>query len=368
MTGVRHIAWWEPEFGTRESKLLIRVLESRFLNDGDVTSLFERKLARHLGAAHAVAVTSGTSAIFLALAGLGIGPGDEVLVPDITFIATANAVSLTGAAPVLVDVDPATLTLDANTIARWTTKRTKAVVPVHISGRAADMEKILREASKRNLYVVEDAAEALGSVHQGKFLGTLAHAGCFSFTANKIITSGQGGAVVTNDAALARRLRALKDQGRPVRGTGGADIHESVGYNFKYTNLQAAVALGQLACLRQRSALMREIYRAYRRGLAGIRGVSLLPMDVGQGEAPQWIDALVEDRDGLCDYLRSKEVHCRKFWLPLHTQKPYAQPDSLFPNATMLASKAVWLPSSFKLTGGDVQHVCRLVKRYLSRG
>ena len=197
------------------------VIDSGFLNDGEVTTQFESQMAELLACKHVVATTSGTAAIFLALAGLGVGAGDEVIVPDVTFIATANAVTLTGAKPVLVDIDPAKLTLDPECTERAITARTKAIVPVHVSGRAADMDAILDIAKRHGLLVVEDAAEALLSKHQGRCLGTFGIAGCFSLSPNKTVTTGQGGLVATDDDRLHVRLRELKDQGRPVRAPEG---------------------------------------------------------------------------------------------------------------------------------------------------
>ena len=347
-----------------ERRLVLAALGSNFLNDGPLTARFERRLAKLLGVRHVVAVTSGTSALFVSLAALGIGPGDEVLVPDVTFIATANAVSLAGAEPVLVDVAPRTLTIAPAAARRLVTRRTKAIIPMHLSGRAADMKALARIASAHRLAVVEDAAEALGSKLGGRFLGTFGDAGCFSFTANKIITSGQGGAIATDDDALHRRLREVKDQGRPKRGTGGADEHVSIGYNFKYTDLQAAVALGQLGRLRGRNRRMRELREAYGRGLAGIRGIRPLPFQAGA--SPEWVDALAEDRDGLIGFLADHGVECREFWHPLHSQRPYARPDAWFPVSARLVPQAFWLPSSFMMKDSDIARVCRLVRGYLA--
>src|ERR1700733_14306339 len=191
------IPWWTPQIGPAEFSLVREVLESNYLNEGDVTAAFEARIAELVGATYAIAVTSGTTAIALSLMGLGIGPGDEVIVPDITFIATANAVALAGAKPGLVDIDPRTLNIDPEAVARAITARTKAIVPVHVSGRAADMRAIIAIATQHRLVVVEDAAEALMSSHEGKYLGTYGDAGCFSFSPNKTITTGQGGVIVT---------------------------------------------------------------------------------------------------------------------------------------------------------------------------
>ena len=355
------IPWWRPETGHEEREMVLRVLESNYLNDGDVTTDFERGMAAALGARYGVAVTSGTAAIFLALVGAGVQHGDEVIVPDVTFIATANAVTLAGASPVFVDIDPTTLTLDPEAFARVITPRTKAVVPVHVSGRAAAIDRILEIANARGVVVIEDAAEALRSRHRGRCLGTFGLAGCFSFSPNKTITTGQGGLIVTDDEALVVRLRELKDQGRPVRGTGGNDVHSSIGFNFKLTNLQAAVGIAQLARLDARIDRLVAMYREYRRGLAGVGQVQVLPFDVDHGESPQWVDVLADDRDRLMAHLHRHDIQCRPFWFPIHTQQPYRRPDTEFPNALRLVGKALWLPSALSLSDEDVRFVCERI-------
>jgi perosamine synthetase len=364
MPSTTAIPWWVPAVGAEERDLLMRVVDSNYLNEGDVTAEFERKTAAMFGARHGVAATSGTSAIFLALAALGIGHGDEVIVPDVTFIATANAVTLTGATPVLVDVNPETLMIDPATIEQAVTSRTKAVVPVHVSGRAAPMKAILEVSQRRRIAVVEDAAEALLSKHDGRCLGTFGVAGCFSFSPNKTITTGQGGLVVTDDGALAVRLRELKDQGRPVRGTGGNDVHAVIGFNFKMTNMQAAIGVAQLAKLKTRAAHLRDIYRWYAGGLASVPAIRVLPFDVDHGETPQWVDAIAEDRDALVEHLRRSDMHCRPFWFPIHTQRPYARPDGDYPVSSRLMPSAVWLPSALQLTQADVRLVCAGIRRF----
>ena len=363
----RRIPWWQPQLAESEEHLVVAVLRSNYLNEGDVTAAFEREAAAMFGAQHGVATTSGTTAIFLALAALGIGHGDEVIVPDVTFIATANAVTLTGAIPVLVDVDPSTLALDPLAFERAVTQRTKAVVPVHVSGRAADMDAILEVSRRRGIAVVEDAAEALLSKYQGRCLGTLGVMGCYSFSPNKTITTGQGGLVVTDDDALAVRLRELKDQGRPVRGTGGNDVHAVIGFNFKMTNLQAAVGVGQLARLETRAAHLRDLYRWYQAGLDGVTGIRLMPFDVEHGETPQWVDAIAQHRDALVEHLRRLDMHCRPFWFPIHTQVPYAKPDAGYPVSSRLMPSAVWLPSALQLTEDDVRLVCQEIRLFYER-
>jgi perosamine synthetase len=347
-----------------EMRMLQEVVASGFVNDGEITDTFACRLAEKLGSHHAIAVTSGTVAITSALLALGVGAGDEVLVPDVTFIATANAVTLAGARPVLVDVDPATLSMDPVAAKRSITPRTKAILPVHVSGRAGTLAAILELARAKGLPVVEDAAEALGVIAMGKPLGTHGELGCFSFSPNKTITTGQGGLVITQNSQLARRIRELKDQGRAERGTGGDDAHPVLGFNFKLTNLQAAVGLAQLGELDRRLQNMRVIGQIYRQELLDVPGIRTFPADLAGGEIPQWTDVLAERRDELVRHLHNNGMQCRKFWHPLHTHPPYRRPDSEFPVSTALGPKALWLPSAFQIDEAGVRQVCSRIKEF----
>jgi perosamine synthetase len=360
----RRLAWWQPELGEEEVECVIAVIRSSYINDGDVTDQFAQTIAKITGARFGVGVTSGTAAIYLSLMALGVRHGDEVIVPDITFIATANAVTMTGAVPVLADVDPETLNVSVKAIEGAITPKTKAIVPVHVSGRAAEIEKIVDVAAKYGIAVVEDAAEGFCSRFNNRCLGTFGQTGCFSFSPNKTITTGQGGVIVTNDKGIFHRLRELKDQGRPVRGTGGADVHESLGFNFKLTNLQAAVGLAQLEKLPSRMERVRRTYLIYREDLADTGGIRILPFKIEAGEQPQWIDALAERRDELDDFLAKNGADCRRFWFPLHAQKPYLRDRRDFPNSAQVSTRAIWLPSAFQMTDDDARTVCRLITQF----
>ena len=363
----KKIPWWQTQVGTAEYTLIKEVLDSNYINEGEVTKKFEKKIAALVGCKHAIAVTSGTAAIFLSLKALNIRPGDEVIVPDMTFIATANAAELCGAKPVLVDINPIDLNIDINSLAKAITDKTKAIIPVHVTGRAADMKTIREIANKKNLAVVEDATEALMSKYKGKYLGAWGDAGCFSFSPNKTITTGQGGIIVTNSDELEIKLRALKDQGRPTRGTGGNDIHNTIGYNFKMTNIQAALGLGQLRYLTARVKRMRRNYKLYTAQLKNIPGLSIFPCDLAGGAVPQWTDIATDERDELEQYLRARNIDSRKYWFPLHTQPPYFLPSGQFPNSEKMSLRSLWLPSAFTLTDEDVAAVCREIKNYFGR-
>jgi dTDP-4-amino-4,6-dideoxygalactose transaminase len=352
----------------REIALVMEVLRAHHPNQGEVTKMFEKAICNLIGCGHAIATTSGTVSIFLSLKGLGIGAGDEVIVPDITFIATANAVTLSGATPVIVDVDPKTLTASPASIKGAITSKTKAIVPVHVSGRSTDMDEVMKIAKEHDLKVVEDAAEALLSKRNGRYLGTVGNAGCFSLSSMKVITSGQGGIIVTDDDAFALRLRELRAQGIATGSvSGGDDRHESIGFNFKYTDLQAAVALGQLEALSDRAERARATNRLYREQLASVPQISLLPFDLDNGELPLWTDAIAERRNELDAFLRARGIDCRRFWHPIHKEAPYAQSDDEFPNSTILSYKAIWLPSAFTMTDQDVTIVSESIKEFYAK-
>lgn len=358
--------WWQPEIGEEEKKLILQVLDDNYPNEGTLATEFERVIAKLVGAKYAVAVTSGTAAMFLSLKACNIGPGDEVIVPDLTFIATANAVDMCGAVPVLVDIEPETLNIATSAIERAITTKTKAIMPVHVTGRPADMAAILEIAEQHDLCVIEDAAEAFMSKCNGRYLGTYGKTGCFSFSPNKIVTTGQGGIIVTDNEEVHSRLRELKDQGRPVRGTGGDDIHHSRGYNFKFTNLQAALGLGQLTYLDRRMQRLKKTHEIYAENLKGIDAIQVLPFKTAEGELPLWTDVLVETRNEMVDYLKSRGIDCRKFWHPLHTQKPYQSMNNGLPNASRLSPKALWLPSAFTLSDEDIVYIAGRIKNFFN--
>ena len=343
---------------------LADVIASNYLNDGEVTELFEQTIANFCGSRHAIAVTSGTTAIYLSLLALDVGVNDEVIVPDITFIATANAVTMTGATVVLVDVDSETLCMQPEALRRAISKKTRAIVPVHVSGRAGSLSSILQVANDHGIFVVEDACEALGSQYGGAYLGAHGICGCFSLSPFKIISSGQGGLIITDSDRIANRLEELKDQGRPLRGTGSDDRHPSLGFNFKYTNLQAAVALAQFEQIESRLRKQAYINKYYKDRLRGLQDFHLFPFDVNQGEVPLWSDAKTSDRDSLVAYLRTRHIDCRNFWHPLHTQAPYQANSTSFPVSTRLAYQSLWLPSAYQLTDAQLNYVCDTIKEF----
>jgi perosamine synthetase len=324
---------------------------------------FEEEFATFCEARHAVATANGTVALHLALAVLDIGPGDEVLVPDLTFIATANAVRYTGATPVLVDVDPATWGIDPEAVRRKLTPRTRAVIPVHLYGRPVDLDPLLELADQHGFAVVEDAAEAHGARYKGKRVGALGRIGAFSFYGNKIFTTGEGGAVVTNDPKLAARAAFLRDHAMdPQRRY----FHSEVGFNYRMTNIQAALGCSQLEhaeeILRRRRAIS-QAYDAGLKGIPGLTGAVPLPWE----ESICWMySVLVEpsfglDRDALSAELRARGVDSRPFFVPLHEMPPY-RTESPFPVSTQLSRQGINLPSGTALTAAEIATVCQALR------
>ena len=361
----RPIQWFGPHFTNREIDRLQGCLASGYINDGPLAREFERRVAALVGTEYAIAVTSGTAAIALSLMAAGVGPGMEVLIPDLTFVATANAVRLAGAEPKLVDVEPVRFGIDPDLIADAIGPRTHAIVTVDVNGRGADYKRIEPICRERGLILICDAAEALGSCYSGRRLGSFGLAACFSFSANKTVTAGQGGMIVTNDGGLHDRLRELKDQGRRHGGTGGDDIHPVLGFNFKFTDLQAAVALAQLDEIEERlsAAVGRDQFYAER--LVNQPGLTLPPFDEA-GEVRQWTDILVKDRTRIASALEENAIGCRAFWHPVHQQKPYYVADgAAFAHALDVSQRGLWLPSRFDMTEADMERVCGVVIKAL---
>ncbi len=357
----RAIEWFGPHFSNKEIDRLRACLASGYINDGPLAREFERRVAALVGTDYAVAVTSGTAAIALSLMAAGIGPGMEVLVPDLTFVATTNAVRLAGADPKLVDVEPVRFGIDPDRAAAAIGPRTRAVVTVDVNGRGADYKRLEPLCRERGLVLICDAAEALGSCYAGRKLGSFGVAACFSFSANKTVTAGQGGMIVTNDRSLHDRLRELKDQGRRHGGSGGDDMHPVMGFNFKFTDLQAAVALAQLDEVEERLNAAERRDQVYAECLANQPGLTLPPFDE-PGEVRQWTDVLVNDRTRVAAALQAEGIGCRAFWHPVHQQKPYyVADDATFVHTVDISRRGLWLPSRFDMSEADMERVCGVI-------
>lgn len=348
---------WLPESARR---YVLDCVDSGWISSlGAYVPRFEAELARFCEARHAVATANGTVALHLALAVLGIGAGDEVLVPDLTFVATANAVRYTGATPVLVEVDRRTWGIDPEAARRRLTRRTRAILPVHLYGRPVDLDPLFELAGEHGLEVIEDAAEAHGARYKGRRVGALGRIGAFSFYGNKIFTTGEGGALVTNDARLAERAVFLRDHAMdPHRRY----YHPEIGFNYRMTNIQAALGCSQLEHAAEILGRRQAVARAYDAGLAGIPGL-VWPVPMPWEESVCWMySVLIEpafglDRDEVAAGLRARGVDSRPFFVPLHELPPYLD-GGAFPVATALSRQGINLPSGTALTPDEIATVC----------
>lgn len=344
------IEWWSINIGESELANVSKVLRSGFLNEGPATLDLESHFRDYFNVKHAILTTSGTVALFLGLKALGIGPGDRVAVPNLTFIATANAVTLTGATPVLIDVLPTTLCIDPKKLReQHLIQPLQALIPVHVSGRSAFSEELSLTMDELNLLCIEDAAEAFGSKDpvSGRLLGSIGSLGAFSFSPNKIVTSGQGGLIITNDDGVSGRIRELKDQGRPSRGTGGDDYHNSIGFNFKFTDVQATILQAQLEQLSQRISHLGDVYEYYSAQIH--HRDKLFHFDVARGEFPLWPELRATDRTRLELIFKERNIGFRRIWHPISSQIPYRAPRNEFPNSFEVSESTLWIPSAFNL-------------------
>ena len=302
--------------------------------------------------------------MFVALKILNLKSDDEVIVPNITFAATANAVSMAGAKVVLVDANTETLNIDIHDLKKKINKKTKVIMPVHISGRSCDMTNIIKIAKKKKIKVIEDAAEAFLSKNKKKYLGTIGDMGCFSLSPNKIFTSGQGGLLVTNNKKYFDKIKVFKTQGRVGITSGGDDLHISKGGNFKLSNISAGLALSQLSYIYKRKKKLIQNYKIYKKNL-NLKQIKILKFDIKNKELPLWTDVVCDRRDKLYNYLKKNNIVCRKFWFPLSKRNFYSnQKHSSFKNTRKIENKIMWLPSSFLMKKKDQLTVIRKIKKF----
>ncbi len=352
-----------PLFGAEESRAVSEYMEEGgFLTEFKRTEQFERMIAEYTGAKHCIVVNNGTISLTLAALAVGVTAGDEVIVPNYTMIATPNSVLMFGAKPVFVDVERDTLCLDLELVRAAITPRTKAIMFVSANGRypASGIAAFEALAKAHGLVLIEDAAQSLGSFYpDGRHVGRAGAVGSFSFSAPKIISTGQGGALITDDDDVAFRLRRLKDFGR---SGGGNDVHDSIGYNFKFTEMQAAVGIEQMKKLAPRVVRKKEIWTRYAEGLAGIPQVQLFAHDL-ERTAPWFMDTLVERRAELIDHLKSRQIGTRVMYPPINRQKAYQVP-GVHPVSDLVGEKGLWLPSAVQLTDDEIARICGAIREF----
>ena len=358
------IPLYRPDLSGNETKYVNECLESTWISSrGRFILLFEEQFAKYVGAAHAASVSNGTVALHLALVALGIGPGDEVIVPTLTYIASVNAITYTGATPIFVDSIRDTWQMDPTDIRRYITDRTRAIMPVHLYGQSCDMGVIMDIAREHHLFVIEDCAEAIGTKCNGQHVGTFGDISTFSFFGNKTITTGEGGMVVTNDKTLIERSRHFKGQGLAAHRE---YWHDVIGYNYRMTNIQAAIGLAQLERADEFIARKRTIAFRYAEKLTG------LPVET-HIEAPNtthsyWMVSILvshpEHREPLRNCLREAGIETRPLFYPVHTMPMHSKNFRRHPVAEDLAWRGINLPSWPGLKDAEVDRVAALIGEY----
>ncbi len=357
-----------PDIGELELEYITEAVKSGWVSSiGKFVDRFEKGFSEYCEVDHGVAMANGTDALFIALKALGVGPGDEVIVPALTFVAVPAVVLHTGAEPVIADVHPDYWCLDPVVVERAISPKTKAIIVVHVYGHPADMDPIMDLARKRGIKVIEDCAEAHGAKYKGRVVGSMGNVGCFSFYGNKIITTGEGGMTVTNDTTLAARMRFLKDHAMDLKRR---YYHPEAGFNCRMTNVQAAMGCAQLERIEELQGKKRGILKWYREALAGVGGISLNPA-MQWAEPVNWIvcavleDRVTAKREEVLGNLKEIGVDTRPFFVPVQKMPPYSgarvvggQGDST-PVTDKLSLSGFNLPSSAVLECEEVKEISK---------
>lgn len=361
----------EPVLDGNEKKYLAECIDTGWISsEGPFVREFESRFAARVGRAHGIAVCNGSAALDAAVAALGVGAGDEVIMPTFTIISCASAISRLGAVPVLVDCDPATWNMSPEAVEPRITPRTRAIMVVHLYGLPVDMDPLLEIARRHNLRIVEDAAEMIGQTYRGKPCGSFGDLSTFSFYPNKHVTTGEGGMIVTDDEALAQRCRSLRNLClvAPRRF-----MHDTLGWNFRMTNMQAAVGLAQLERLDEFVQRKRHMFARYTELLGDIPGLQLPVARTDYAENINWVygivldDAITFDADEAMRRLGALGVGTRPFFWPMHEQPVYRQMGwfhgERYPHAERIARRGFYIPSGLALTGEQMERVAGAMKR-----
>ncbi|MGO9093619.1 MAG: DegT/DnrJ/EryC1/StrS family aminotransferase [Bryobacteraceae bacterium] len=355
-----------PDIDAADIEAVVSVLRTSRLSIGPQLEEFEQAVASFIGVPYGVSLSSGTAGLHLGLAALGIGEGDEVILPSFTFIAAANAVLYQRATPVFADIDPLTLNLNPASVARAVTPRTRAILVVHTFGCPADLDPILQIAARHGAWVIEDACEALGAQYRGLPVGGFGDFGVFGFYPNKPITTGEGGMLVTRDRQLAETVRALRNQGR--RPADGWLDHSLLGYNYRLSELNCALGLSQMRRIDSILAQRADRVACYREHLRSIPDVAVPVFDSAGGRV-SWFVFVVrladrftgQDRDWLLRFMASRGIGCGRYFAPLHRQPLYAACADRGLDLTVtdqVASRTLALPFFNRLTDAEIAEVC----------
>ncbi len=353
-----YIPQFEPWLDEAELTQLSECIRDNWIAGGKKVVEFERRIAELCNVKRTAACVNGTVALFMSLKALGIGQGDEVIVPDFTFIASANSVVMANATPIFVDVYADTLNMDPEAFEDAITPKTKAVMPVHLYGQSANMDAVMKIAEQHCLSVIEDNAQGIGVTWNGKPAGSFGDVSILSFYADKTLTTGEGGMVLTNSDEIADKCLRLAHQGNLSKGQ---YVHETIGYNFRMTDLQAAIGLAQLDKLSRIIEMKRANEKLYRDLLNDV--VKFPRIDGKCFNVPFRIVILVDDPEELSRHLSGEGIDTRRVFYPLHMQPCYNRSGD-FPNSVRAYERGLALPSSARLTSEQIEYVCMKIRKY----
>lgn len=360
MNNTKKINWWRTDFGEKEIEKVTASIADEHISQGPVTEEFERTVAQKLEVPYVVATTSGSIAMLMSLLAAGVEPEDEVIVPNRTWIATAHAPLLLGAKVVFVDVEPNRPIIDASKIETKVTKKTKVIMPVHLNGRSADMEAINKIAQDHGLIVIEDAAQAFCSRNKNGFLGTQSFAGCFSLSVAKIISTGQGGFVVTREENIYKRLIS-------VRTHGVGDVinvqYSQKGFNFRFNDILASMGVIQVGRVDERIEYVKLIYAKYAGAIASLPFLKLIPVNVSAGEIPIYVEVLCPEREKLMAFLQSNSIQTRPFYPDLDSAG-YFKVNGEFANSRPYGKQGLFLPSGPSQPLENIDYVIEVLKKF----
>ena len=358
---------FQPYIGDEEYQAIKSCFDINWITEGPKSKEFSEKLLELMDSKYGVFAQNGTLALYLGLRAIDVGPGDEVIVPDFTFIASANAVEMCGAKPVFVDINIDDLQINIGDCERVLTEKTRAIMPVHLFGLSANMDKVMGFAHQNNLKVVEDACQAIGIKWNGKHCGTFGDVGCFSFFADKTITTGEGGFVVTDDKEVNKNMMYLRNQGRLNRGS---FVHPEIGYNFRITDIHAAIGLVQLSKLGRIIERKLKLLQMYKDGLKDINGLRIIePNNSKSNHVPFRVVIMCEEPvEDLMKVFEDNEIETRTVFCPLHKQPCYLNhgEDSDFPNSIYAYEHGVCLPSYPELEEDKVNYICDVIRKYFN--
>ena len=369
---VEHMMKWQhqkelllqtrPNFDIAEANACFEYMKdgTNFVTEYQQTSKLEKMLSDFIGVKHVVMTTSGSMALIMALLGANIGSGDDVIVPNYTMIATINAVKFVGANPIIVDVDKRSQTITTEIIESYRTSNTKCVIHVSLNNRSIDLSGIADYCLSNQIILIEDAAQSLGATVNGKHYGTFGKIGCFSLSTPKIISTGQGGFVVTDDDHIASKMSMIKNFGRKC---GGVDLFEVFGLNMKFTDIQAVIGIEQVKKLPDRVKFMRSLYRDYYEQLHDLPIHMIAPID--DTYLPWFIDIYTPRRDELAIFLKAHNIQTRPTYPEIHRTPMYLI-DAEYPITSSISNTGLFLPSHTLLKQEDVRFICRLIRAFFT--